>query len=151
MGSPAMGSPAPASPSRRPGTVIAIVAAMVCILVLAGAIGVFAYTRLSDHGNRDTTANEADDAPTSASQQPAPTAPSASDEPSTAGTTGADDKTTVTRTLIDSLTQADEASVWRLTTPQSRQQLENSSPTPGYQSTRDYIVSSASAGYTVNT
>jgi len=38
-----------------------------------------------------------------------------------------------------------------LTTPQSRQQLENSSPTPGYQSTRDYIVSSASAGYTVNT
>lgn len=150
-----MGSPAPASPSRRPGTVIAIVAAMVCILVLAGAIGVFAYTRLSDHGNRDTTANEADDAPTSASQQPAPTAPSASDEPTAAGTNGADDKTTVkttvTRPFIDSLTQADEASVWRLTTPQSRQQLENSSPTPGYQSTRDYIVSSASAGYTVNT
>ena len=151
MGSPAMGSPAPASPSRRPGVVMAIVAVTVCILALAGTIGVIAYTQLSDHGNRDTTANEADDAPTSASQQPAPTAPSASDEPSTAGTTGADDKTTVTRTFIDSLTQADEASVWRLTTPQSRQQLENSSPTPGYQSTRDYIVSSASAGYTVNT
>ena len=151
LGSPAMGSPAPASPSRRPGVVMAIVAVTVCILALAGTIGVIAYTQLSDHGNRDTTANEADDAPTSASQQPAPTAPSASDEPSTAGTTGADDKTTVTRTFIDSLTQADEASVWRLTTPQSRQQLENSSPTPGYQSTRDYIVSSASAGYTVNT
>nr|WP_314780734.1 protein kinase [Actinomyces massiliensis] len=146
-----MGSPAPASPSRRPGTVIAIVAAMVCILVLAGAIGVIAYSRLSNHGNRDTTANEADDAPTSASQQPNPTAPSAGDEPTADGTTGADDKTAVTRTFIESLTQADEASVWRLTTPQSRQQLENSSPTPGYQSTRDYIVSSASAGYTVNT
>lgn len=144
-------APAPLSRSRRPGAVIAIVTAMVCILALAGTIGVIAYSRLSNHGNRDTTANEADDAPTSASQQPNPTAPSAGDEPTADGTTGADDKTAVTRTFIESLTQADEASVWRLTTPQSRQQLENSSPTPGYQSTRDYIVSSASAGYTVNT
>jgi len=110
--------------------------ATVSILAIAGSVGASAYiyTHPSHNGVGAT----------GAASQEGVGAPADGDGV-------ANDRSTVATSFVESLKQSDETSIWRQTTPQARQQLEDPSPAAGYQTARDYIVHNASAGYSINT
>lgn len=137
---------APPPLHRRSPMVPAIAIAMVGVLAIVIAIGAFAYIHI--HLSRDDS-EAADSA--QQPQQPGPAAPQESTgAPASSGTVTADGKDAAAISFVESLKQADEVAIWRRTTPQSRQQLEDPSPAPGYHTARDYIVRNASGDYNVD-
>ena len=131
-------APAPPPPPRphKRSSSLPIAVATVSILAIAGSVGASAYiyTHLSHNGVGAT----------GAASQEGVGAPADGDGV-------ANDRSTVATSFVESLKQSDETSIWRQTTPQARQQLEDPSPAAGYQTARDYIVHNASAGYSINT
>ena len=149
LGQPGRRAPAPSRPRRSPLAQAAAVV-VVGILAVAGGIGVgvLAHTRL--HGSDSKASGTR--AAGSEQQQPGPAAPQESAEaPAGGGAVTTDGKDAATIEFVESLRQADEVGVWRQTTPQSRQQLEDPAPAPGYQTARDYIAHNASVNYNVGT
>ena len=131
-------APAPPPPPRphKRSSSLPIAVATVSILAIAGSVGASAYiyTHPSHNGVGAT----------GAASQEGVGAPADGDGV-------ANDRSTVATSFVESLKQSDETSIWRQTTPQARQQLEDPSPAAGYQTARDYIVHNASAGYSINT